>query len=59
MPVVYARGLDSLLGIRALPTVLILDAEGRVVFRQAGIDPGSFVTTLEAKVRQALMKSGD
>ena len=59
VPVVYARGLDSFLGIRALPTVLILDAEGRVVFRQAGIDPGSFVTTLEARVRQALGKMGD
>jgi thiol-disulfide isomerase/thioredoxin len=59
VPVVYARGLDGALGIRALPTVLILDAKGRVVFRQVGIDPGSFVTTLEAKVRQALMKSGD
>jgi len=59
VPVVYARGLDGALGIRALPTVLILDAKGRVVFRQVGIDPGSFVTTLEAKVRQALMKSAD
>jgi thiol-disulfide isomerase/thioredoxin len=54
VPVVYARGLDGVLGIHALPTVLILDGEGRVVFRQVGLDPGSFVATLEAKVRQAL-----
>ena len=54
VPVVYARGLNDFLGIRALPTVLILDAEGRVVFRQAGIDPGSFVATLEGKVHQTL-----
>jgi thiol-disulfide isomerase/thioredoxin len=59
VPVVYARGLDGVLGIRALPTVLILDGEGRVVFRQVGLDPGSFVSTLEAKVRQALGKLGD
>jgi thiol-disulfide isomerase/thioredoxin len=59
VPVVYARGLDGALGIRALPTVLILDAKGRVVFRQVGIDPGSFISTLEAKVRQALEKSSD
>jgi thiol-disulfide isomerase/thioredoxin len=59
VPVVYARGLDGALGIRALPALLILDAKGRVVFRQVGIDPESFITTVEAKVRQALMKSGD
>jgi thiol-disulfide isomerase/thioredoxin len=54
VPVVYARGLNALLGIGALPTVLILDAEGHVVFRQAGIDPASFVATLAGKIRQAL-----
>jgi len=53
-PVVYGQGLDQLLGVRALPTVLILDQEGRVVFRQVGLDPASFTTTLERKVREAL-----
>ena len=56
VPVAYGLGLDQLLGIRALPTVLILDREGRVIFRQAGLDPGSFVPTLEEKVREALNK---
>jgi thiol-disulfide isomerase/thioredoxin/cytochrome c-type biogenesis protein CcmH/NrfG len=59
VPVAFSRGLDSALGIRALPTVLILDAKGRVVFRQVGIDPGSFVPTVEAKVHQALATLSD
>lgn len=55
-PVVYGLGLDQLLGIRALPTVLILDRQGRVAYRQAGLDPGTFIPTLEEKVREALEK---
>jgi thiol-disulfide isomerase/thioredoxin/tetratricopeptide (TPR) repeat protein len=56
-PVVYAQGLDQLLGVRALPTVLILDPEGRVVFRQLGLEPASFTETLTKKVREALEPS--
>ncbi len=53
-PVVYAQGLDQLMGIRALPTTMILGPDGRVIFRQAGIDIPSFVATLEGKIREAL-----
>ena len=53
-PVVYAQGLDQLMGIRALPTTLILGPDGRVIFRQAGIDIPSFAATLEGKIREAL-----
>jgi thiol-disulfide isomerase/thioredoxin len=56
-PVVYAQGLDQLLGVQALPAVMILDAEGRVVFRQMGLNPASFSETLETKVREALTRS--
>jgi thiol-disulfide isomerase/thioredoxin len=56
-PVVYAQGLDQLLGVRALPTVVILDPEGRVTFRQMGLDPGSFIATLEKKLRELLTES--
>jgi thiol-disulfide isomerase/thioredoxin len=56
VPVVYAQGLDRALGIRALPTVMILDPEGKVVFRQAGLDLSSFVPTLAEKVREALTR---
>jgi thiol-disulfide isomerase/thioredoxin len=53
-PVVYAQGLDQLMGVRALPTTMILGPEGRVIFRQNGIDIPSFVATLEGKIHDAL-----
>ena len=43
-----------MLGIRSLPTTMILDPEGRVVFRQTGLDLGTFVPTLEGKIREML-----
>lgn len=52
--VVYARGLDQLMSIRGLPTTIILGPDGRIIFRQAGIDIPSFVTTLEEEIRKAL-----
>ncbi len=54
LPVVYGHGLDRILGVRALPTVIILDGEGRVVYRKVGLDLATFVPTLEAKVREIL-----
>ena len=56
-PVVYGQGLDQQLGVRALPTVLILDPEGRVVFRQVGLDHASFTAVLEKKLRKLLAQS--
>ncbi len=57
-PVVYARGLDELMGVNALPTVMILDTEGRVAFRQVGLDLGNFVATLETRIRELLGRPG-
>ena len=56
VPVVYAQGLDQLLSIRALPTTLILGPDGRIVFRQTGLDITSFVETLESPIHEALKK---
>jgi hypothetical protein len=56
--VVYARGLDASMGVNALPTVMILDPQGRVAFRQAGLDLGGFVSTLETKIREVLARHG-
>ena len=52
--VVYAQGIDQLLNIRALPTTIILGPDGRIIFRQTGINIPSFIPTLEAEIRQAL-----
>ncbi len=57
LPVVYAEGLDRLLGVRALPTLLIFDPRGRVVFRAEGLDASSFEQTVEKKLREALERS--
>ncbi|HEV2491904.1 MAG TPA: redoxin family protein [Terriglobia bacterium] len=52
IPVVYAQGLDSLLEVHALPTLMILDREGHVIFREQGADANTdgFVQ----RIRQAL-----
>lgn len=54
IPVAYAQGIDHLLMVRAIPTLLIFDPSGRVVFRQEGINLSTFVETVEKKVREAL-----
>jgi thiol-disulfide isomerase/thioredoxin len=54
IPVAYAQGIDRLLRVRAIPTLLVFDSTGRVVFRQQGLDLSSFVETVEKKVREAL-----
>ena len=56
-PVVYAQGLDRLLGVVSLPTLMIFDRSGHVVFRQEGLSVTTFVDTVEKKVRGALGQS--
>jgi thiol-disulfide isomerase/thioredoxin len=56
-PVVYAQGLDRLLGVISLPTLMIFDRNGHVVFRQEGLVVSSFVETVERKVRGVLGQS--
>ena len=54
VPVAYGMSLARLLRVTSLPTVIIFDQNGRIVFRQEGVDFASFVSTLEKKVREAL-----
>ncbi len=56
IPVVYAQGLDHFLGVHALPTLVIFDRGGCVVFRQEGLEPLHFADTVERKVREALKR---
>ena len=53
-PVAYGEGLDHLMGITGLPTVIIFDRQGRVVLRQEGVTPQGFLENLEMRVREAL-----
>ena len=56
-PVAYAQGLDRQLGVISLPTLIIFDRSGHVVFRQEGLAVTSFVATVEKKLRGALGQS--
>ena len=52
--VAYSQGLERLLGVQSLPTLVIFDRNGRVVFRQEGLDLERFVETLDKKLRETL-----
>jgi thiol-disulfide isomerase/thioredoxin/predicted negative regulator of RcsB-dependent stress response len=54
LPVAYAQGLDQFFSVRELPTLVIFDREGRIVFRQQGVNPESFVEELKQHVGEAL-----
>ena len=54
IPVAYSNGLERTFGVRALPTFLIFDRNGKVIYRQEGLDPESFITTMEGKIKEAL-----
>jgi thiol-disulfide isomerase/thioredoxin/tetratricopeptide (TPR) repeat protein len=52
-PVVFADGLDQFLGVDGLPTVLVADRTGRIVYRVTGLDPEAFVASLSAAIDKA------
>jgi thiol-disulfide isomerase/thioredoxin len=52
--VVFADGLDSLFGVEAFPTVLVLDRSGKIAFRSDGFGDDRFEQDLTAAVRMAL-----
>ena len=52
--VAYSQGLERLLGVQTLPTLVIFDRNGRVVFRKEGVDFDTFVETLDKKLRETL-----
>jgi thiol-disulfide isomerase/thioredoxin len=56
-PVAYSVALARSLGISAIPTLMVYDRSGHVVFREEGVD-ANFVETLDTKVREALRQTG-
>jgi len=54
LPAAFAQGLDHLLGIREIPTVVIFDRQGRIVYRQEGVILESFVPELSKHLFEAL-----
>ncbi|MGH3184362.1 MAG: TlpA family protein disulfide reductase, partial [Streptosporangiaceae bacterium] len=47
-------GLGAFLGVDSLPTVLIFDPKGHVVFRQEGFTPETFETELRQAIQRTL-----
>ncbi len=54
VPVVFADGLDRLLGVNDLPTVVIIDRRGKVTYRAEGFGEETFERDLTAAARRAL-----
>jgi thiol-disulfide isomerase/thioredoxin len=57
VPAAYAQGLEQLLSVRELPTLVIFDRQGRIVYREDGVNPGSFVEELSKHLRETLRES--
>ncbi len=49
----YADGLDELLNVHSLPTVMVLDRAGKIAFRSDGVDPNTFVASLTMAILNA------
>jgi len=52
--VVFADGLDRLFGINSFPTVVIIDREGKIIYRAEGYGEDTFPQSLAAAIDQAL-----
>jgi thiol-disulfide isomerase/thioredoxin len=54
VPVIFADGLDRLLGVNSLPTVVVIDRAGKIAYRAQGFGEESFEKDLAAAARHAL-----
>jgi thiol-disulfide isomerase/thioredoxin len=54
IPIVFADGLDRLLAVNSLPTVVVIDREGKIVYRAQGFGEDGFERDLAAAAKRAL-----
>lgn len=52
--VVFADGLDRLLAVNSLPTIIILDRSGKIAYRAEGFDPDAVEAELSSALRRVL-----
>jgi thiol-disulfide isomerase/thioredoxin len=52
--VVYSDGLANLMQVHALPTVIVLNRTGQIVYRAQGFDEDSFAASLTTAIERAL-----
>jgi thiol-disulfide isomerase/thioredoxin len=57
LPSAYAQGLDQLLTVTQLPTLMIFDRQGRIVYRVEGVNPETFAQELDNHLRKILQES--
>ncbi len=50
----FADGLDTLLNVHSLPTILVLDRNGKIAYRSDGVDPNTFVASLTMAILNAV-----
>ncbi len=54
MSVVYADGLDDFLNVKFIPTVLVLDGSGKIVYSETGPLPDALPDSLTSAIQRAL-----
>ena len=54
VPIAFADGLDDLLKVETLPTVLIIDHKGKIVYRVGGFAPDTFSEELTTAIQSAM-----
>jgi thiol-disulfide isomerase/thioredoxin len=50
----YADGLDTLLNVHSLPTILVLDRSGKIAYRSDGVNPETFTASLTMAILNAV-----
>jgi thiol-disulfide isomerase/thioredoxin len=54
VPVAFADGLDEFLKVETLPTVLIIDRKGKIVYRVGGFTPDTFSEELTTAIQATM-----
>jgi thiol-disulfide isomerase/thioredoxin len=54
VPIAFADGLDEFLKVETLPTVLIIDRKGKIVYRVGGFTPNTFSEELTAAIQATM-----
>lgn len=54
IPIAFADGLDDFLKVESLPTVIVLDHDGKIVYRVGGLDLAQFSGSLNTALQNTL-----
>lgn len=54
VPTAYGQGLEQLLNVRELPTLVIFNRTGQIIFREDGLDPQTFADDLTKRLQATL-----